>query len=58
MMEVAATSDDSLNKDVIVAAPQEFQNYGAVIGSTIDICGLFKRDPQGLDCKILAFSKD
>jgi len=30
------------------AAPQEFQGYGAVIKSAIDICGLFKRDPHCL----------
>jgi len=30
------------------ATPQEFQGYGAVIKSAIDICGLFKRDPHGL----------
>jgi len=30
------------------AAPQEFQDYGAVIKTAIDICGLFKRDPHSL----------
>ena len=30
------------------AAPQEFQGYGAVIKSAIDICGLFKRDLHSL----------
>jgi len=34
------------------AAPQEFQGYGAVIKSAIDICGLLKRDPHGLTIRV------
>jgi len=34
------------------AAPQEFQGYGAVIKSAIDICGLFKRDPHSLMIRV------
>ncbi|MBW1851242.1 MAG: hypothetical protein JRJ15_07385 [Deltaproteobacteria bacterium] len=34
------------------AAPQEFQGYGAVIKSAIDICGLFKRDLHGLTIRV------
>jgi len=34
------------------AAPQEFQSYGAVIKSAIDICGLFKRDPHGMTIRV------
>ncbi|MBW1850259.1 MAG: hypothetical protein JRJ15_02240 [Deltaproteobacteria bacterium] len=35
-------------KTLVEAALQEFQSYGAVIKSAIDICGLFKRDPHSL----------
>jgi len=34
------------------AAPQEFQGYGAVIKSAIDICGLFKRDLHSLTIRV------
>jgi len=34
------------------AAPQEFQGYGAVTKSAIDICGLLKRDPHGLTIRV------